>query len=90
MIYSYKQDELYNNLMYFLFPVDASAAGPGDIDVEVLHNNKPLRTKRSNLGNNRHSFTYVPDRPGDHKINVTFNYAEVPGKIVLWILKIIL
>ncbi len=59
--------------------VDTSAAGPGDIDVEVVCNGQLIRTNRSKIDVSRHRFTIIPETMADHIVNITFNYDKVPG-----------
>ncbi|CAH1781771.1 unnamed protein product [Owenia fusiformis] len=62
------------------FTVDASQSGQGDIDVEVITPTGNLcRTQRTQLGNNRHRFTYTPKEPGNYNIEVMFNYEKLAG-----------
>lgn len=60
--------------------MDASAAGSGDLDVEVSSNGQLVRIKREPLGNSRYRYTYIPKQSGEHLIDVQYNYHRVPGK----------
>lgn len=61
------------------FTVDASEAGLGDLDVEVLSKEIRVPTQTQQLAKNRNRYTFVPMAPFEHYIVVKFNNVDVPG-----------
>ncbi|XP_023932625.1 filamin-C [Lingula anatina] len=62
------------------FTVDSSLAGQGTIDAQVTApSGRLVRLNRERLSNTLHRFTYMPEEPGDHQVEVTFNYEKIPG-----------
>ena len=67
----------------YLLSVDASAAGSGDLDVEVSSNGHLVRIKRQPLGQSQYRYTYIPKQGGEHLIDVLYNSERVPGMHII-------
>ena len=63
--------------------MDASAAGSGDLDVEVSSNGHLVRIKRQPLGQSQYRYTYIPKQGGEHLIDVLYNSERVPGMYII-------
>ncbi len=67
-----------NILIGFLFPVDASKAGEGQLEISINDGDVPNAVQV--LGGGKCLVTYTPEQPITHEIEVTFNGEQVTGE----------
>lgn len=61
------------------FAVDASEAGIGDLDIDVLCKDTRIATQSQPLGRCHNRYTFIPMSPHNHIINIKFNFEDIPG-----------
>ncbi|XP_058791414.1 filamin-A isoform X2 [Phymastichus coffea] len=65
------------------FVIDASKAGNGDLEVQVLGPDQtPRKVGIQKIGDGKYKATYLPDDCGRYKVNVKYGGKEVPGSPV--------
>ena len=65
--------------MLVVCSVDASEAGLGDLDVDVMCKDARIPTQSQALGRSHNRYTFIPMSPHNHLINVKYNFDDVPG-----------
>ena len=67
----------------FIFPVDASQAGAGEISVMVKVDNMRLAHKLVNKGGGHYRVYFMPKEPFRHIVFVYFSKENIPGKYII-------
>ena len=62
-----------------LWSVDASEAGLGDMDIDVICKDISVPTQCKPLGRAHNRYTFLPVSPRNHLVNIKYNFDEVPG-----------
>ncbi|KAL5250135.1 hypothetical protein ACHWQZ_G016012 [Mnemiopsis leidyi] len=62
-----------------VFTIDASAAGPGDLDVKVRGPKNPIDVTPVEIGDGLYEVSYTPSEEGSHIIAVKYADQHVPG-----------
>jgi len=65
--------------MCLLCSVDASEAGFGDMDIDVICKDTRIPTQSQVIGRCHSRYTFCPTSPHNHIINIKFNLQDVPG-----------
>ena len=68
-------------LLMLLWSVDASEAGIGDLDIDVICKDTRIPTQSQVLGRGHSRYTFVPLSPHNHIVNIKFNFDDVPGTV---------
>nr|CAD7206896.1 unnamed protein product [Timema douglasi] len=63
----------------YRFPVDASQAGEGNLEITISARGHNIPTQVHPQGNARFTVSFVPIEPSDHVISINFNKESVPG-----------
>uniref|UniRef100_T1J4U2 Calponin-homology (CH) domain-containing protein n=1 Tax=Strigamia maritima TaxID=126957 RepID=T1J4U2_STRMM len=63
----------------FTFTVDTSAAGWGEVKVDITHNGQSLLHRIESVGEGVYRVTFTPTSDGKHRIYIYFNGIEVKG-----------
>ena len=63
----------------FTFTCDASAAGWGEVVLDVVFHGRSIPHTSIDLGNGIHRVSFTPQERGKHRIYVYFNGIEVKG-----------
>lgn len=75
------------NIAYYVhlfFEVDASRAGPGNLDISVVSKGESVPVSAQTLqGNEFLEVTYIPTNISPHLINIRFNGEPIPGQKAL-------
>ena len=61
--------------------MDASEAGIGDLDIDVLCKDTRIATQSQPLGRCHNRYTFIPMSPHNHIINIKFNFEDIPGQL---------
>ena len=77
----YKLMELAENPSHFFFPVDASQAGAGHLEIVISANGRNVPNFVQSEGNAKFKVSFTPQEAVPHQIRVRFNNHVVPGKL---------
>jgi len=61
--------------------VDASDAGLGDLDIDVICKDARIPTQSQVIGRAHTRYTFIPMSPHNHLVNVKYNFDDVPGTL---------
>ncbi|XP_076454407.1 filamin-A-like [Babylonia areolata] len=61
------------------FTVDTSAAGCGDLDIDISHEGQKVKTGQKEVGDGRYRYAFLPGETGQFEVRATFNGDNIPG-----------
>ena len=59
--------------------MDASEAGLGDLDIDVICKDTRIPTQSQAIGRAHNRYTFIPMSPHNHLVNIKYNFDDVPG-----------
>lgn len=69
----------YYKFITYLFLVDASEAGEGNLEITISARGANIPTQVHPQGNAKFAVSFLPLQPTDHVITIHFNKEPVPG-----------
>ncbi len=66
----------------FLFLVDATDSGSGNLEIAVSINEKNIPNYVQNEGGARFRVKFIPDQTGIYYVHIKFNGIDISGKLI--------
>lgn len=65
--------------LYYIFLVDASEAGEGRLEIQIMCNGQTIPNRLVSLGHCKYEVSFTADKTTEHEALITFNKEPIQG-----------